>query len=143
MTTTHHLREVFMNKAQGDNCEAFAVFYYASLGYTVSKPLNHSTYYDLIVDVDGVLKKVECKSSRYKANEKSYQVSLATCGGNQSWNKIVKKIDSTKVDEIFILDDDGNYYIFPSKEVHNKKSVCVNNQHKNFIGCKQKLITKS
>jgi len=129
-----------MNKAQGDNCEAFAVFYYASLGYTVSKPLNHSSYYDLIVDIDGVLKKVECKSSRYKDNQISYQVSLVTSGGNQSWNKIAKRIDSTKVDEIFILDGDGNYYIFPSKDLHNRKSVNVNNKHKYFIECKEQII---
>jgi len=129
-----------MNKAQGDNCEAFAVFYYASLGYTVSKPLNHSSYYDLIVDIDGVLKKVECKSSRYKDNEVSYQVCLVTSGGNQSWNKIAKRIDSAKVDEIFILDGDGNYYIFPSKDLHNRKAVNVNNKHKYFIGCKENII---
>lgn len=139
MSTTHHLREVPMKKAQGDNCEAFAVFYYASLGHTVSKPLNHSTYYDLIVDVDGVLKKVECKSSTYKANKKSYQVSLCTSGGNQSWNKVVKKIDSTKVDEIFILDGDGYYYIFDSKDLHNKRKVHVNSSLKTCIGNQKKL----
>ena len=132
-----------MNKAQGDNCEAFAVFYYASLGHTVSKPLNHSTYYDLIVDVDGVLKKVECKSSTHKQkNCKSYTVSLRTTGGNQSWNKVVKKIDSSKVDEIFILDGDGYYYIYDSVKLHGKTAVNVNNSLDTCMGCKEKIIPK-
>ena len=131
-----------MNKEQGDICEAFAIFYYTSLGCIVSKPLTHSPYYDLIVDTDGVLKKVECKSSRYKANEKSYLVELSTKGGNSSWNKIVKKIDLKKVDEIFILDGDGYYYIYDSKKLHGRKSVSVNSSLDTCMGCKEKIIPK-
>lgn len=142
MSTTHHLREVPMNKEQGDTCESFATFYYTSLGCIVSKPLTHSPYYDLIVDTDGVLKKVECKSSRFKDNPKSYTVALGTTGGNQSWNKVVKKIDAKKVDEIFILDGDGNYYIYNSKDLDGRRSVNVNNTLKSFMGNQKKITSK-
>ena len=131
-----------MNKEQGDICEAFAIFYYTSLGYLVSKPLNHSSYYDLIIDIDGILKKVECKSSRHKPNEKSYLVELATKGGNQSWSKVIKKIDSTKVDEIFILDGDGYYYVYNSKELDGRRTVNVNNTLRNCMGHQSKITSK-
>ena len=131
-----------MNKEQGDTCEAFAIFYYTSLGCIVSKPLTQSPYYDLIVDTDGVLKKVECKSSRFKNNPKSYTVALGTTGGNQSWNKVVKKIDAKKVDEIFILDGDGNYYIYNSKDLDGRRTVNVNNTLKSFMGNQQKVTSK-
>lgn len=131
-----------MNKEQGDICEAFATFYYMSLGYIVSKPLTQSPYYDIIVDMDGTLKRVECKSSRCKDNPKSYIVTLGTSGGNQSWNKLVKTIDSRKVDEIFILDGDGNYYIYDSKDLHGRRTVNVNNTLKNFMGNQQKITLK-
>jgi hypothetical protein len=129
-----------MNKEQGDTCESFATFYYTSLGCIVSKPLTHSPYYDLIVDTDGVLKKVECKSSRFKDNPKSYTVALGTTGGNQSWNKVVKKIDAKKVDEIFILDGDGNYYIYNSKDLHNKRKTHVNSSLKTCIGNQKQIV---
>lgn len=131
-----------MNKEQGDTCESFATFYYTSLGCIVSKPLTHSPYYDLIVDTDGVLKKVECKSSRHKPNEKSYLVELATKGGNQSWNKVVKKIDAKKVDEIFILDGDGYYYVYDSKDLDGKRTVNVNSTLKTCMGKQEKLVKK-
>lgn len=123
-----------MNKEQGDICESLAIFYYTSLGFIVSKPINHSSYYDLIIDDGKILKKVECKSSRFKANKKSYSVSLVTNGGNQSFNKIVKKIDSSKVDEIFIMDGDGHYYIFNSKVLHNRRKINVNKDIPEYIG---------
>ena len=123
-----------MNKEQGDICESFAIFYYTSLGFIVSKPINHSSYYDLIIDNGTVLKRVECKSSRFKANKKSYSVSLVTSGGNQSFNKLVKRIDSSKVDEIFIMDGDGYYYIFNSTVLHNRRKVNVNKDIPECIG---------
>jgi hypothetical protein len=123
-----------MNKKQGDKSEALAIFYYTSLGYIVSKPLNHSSYYDLIVDNGEQLIRVECKSSRYKENKKSYAVSLRTTGGNQSFNKISKKIDSSKVDKIFILDGDGYYYVFESSKLNNRSTVNVNKQIPECLG---------
>ena len=123
-----------MNKQQGDNCEALAILYYTSLGYIVSKPINHSSYYDLIVDDGKNLKKIECKSSRFKANNVSYRVNLKTCGGNSSWNGVVKKIDCSKVDEIFILDGDGYYYVFEARVLHNKNAIYVNESKPNCVG---------
>ena len=123
-----------MNKQQGDRAEALAILYYTSLGFIVSKPLNHSSYYDLIVDNGDKLIKVECKSSRHKENEKSYTVSLRTNGGNQSFNKVSKKIDSSKVDEIFILDGDGYYYVFESEKLNNRSTVNVNKQIPECLG---------
>lgn len=124
-----------MNKQQGDRCESLAILYYTSLGFIVSKPLNHSSNYDLIADDGNKLIRVECKSSRHKKNKKSYEVLLVTCGGNQSFNGVVKRIDSSKVDEIFISDGDGFYYVFDSQTLHNRKTVCVNKDLPQCKGC--------
>jgi hypothetical protein len=115
-----------VNGVQGDSCETFAAFYYASRGHVVSKPLTRSPYYDLIVDIDGQLFRVECKSSRHKSPSGSYSVSLVTSGGNQSWNKEVKRIDSLRTDIVFAMDADGNYFEFLSEELIGKKCTALN-----------------
>ena len=74
--------------------------------------------------------------------KKSYSVALGTTGGNQSFNKVVKKIDAKKVDEIFILDGDGYYYVYDSKDLDGRRTVNVNNTLKTCMGQQAKLVTK-
>ena len=49
------------NKEKGNTSLGIAIAYYSSNGYTVSIPLNDTQDYDLIVDKDNVLKKVQVK----------------------------------------------------------------------------------
>ncbi len=116
------------SKLQGDSSESAAIFYYTMKGYVVSKPISHSSRYDIIVDDGKSISRVECKSSRCKGNQKSYQVSLVTNGGNQSGNRQVKRICGEKTDIVFIMDGDGNVYEIPASEVSGRKTVNVNNE---------------
>ena len=70
------------NKEKGNTSLGIAIAYYSSNGYTVSIPLNDTQDYDLIVDKDNILKKIQVKSTGCKTKYGNYQVALKSCGRN-------------------------------------------------------------
>lgn len=121
------------NKEQGNIGETIAMCYYGLLGYSVSKPIFEHSHYDLIIDDGNELKRVQVKTSSFKSNKISYEVSLKTSGGNQSWNRIVKKIDSSKVDLIFVYTMDGNIYEIPAININGQGCINLNPNSKYYI----------
>ena len=121
------------SRLQGDVAESIAASYFTINGYVVSKPLNHSPYYDLIVD-NGQLQRVEVKSSSYLAPSGNYQVALRTLGGNQSWTGKVKHIDSQKTDLIFIATSDFNMYLFDADKLNGRNAVTVRPNMQECLG---------
>ena len=111
------------NKEKGNTSLGVAIAYYASNGYTVSIPLNDTQDYDLIVDKDNVLKKVQVKSTACKTKYENYQVALKSCGGTKG--KTYKTLIDTNVDELFILTEDLNMYIVPIEEIYNKTTLNI------------------
>jgi hypothetical protein len=90
----------------------------------VSLPLNDSQEYDIIVDIAGTLNKVQVKTTRRKTRYGVYVANLKSSGGNSSRTRIVG-FDSTKVDLIFILCEDGGQFLLPAVEVTATSSVSL------------------
>lgn len=120
-------------KKQGDSGVGAAIALFTSKGQTVSIPLTDSQDYDLIVEVNGKLSKVQAKTCNYKQSNSSYQVTLATYGGNRSGVGKRKLFNSKKVDLLFILCGNGDQYLIPSKKVRNGKTITVGNLYKEFL----------
>ena len=89
------------NKEKGNAGLGIAIAYYRANGYTVSIPLNDTQDYDLIVDKNNVLKKVQVKATSCKTKYNKYQVALKSCGGTKG--ETYKTIIDTKIDEVFIV----------------------------------------
>ena len=111
------------NKEKGNAGLAMGIAYFGSNGYTVSLPLNDTQDYDLIVDKDNKLKKVQVKSTACKTKYGNYQVALKSCGGTKG--KTYKILIDTNVDELFILTEDLNMYIVPIEEINNKTTLNI------------------
>lgn len=60
-----------------------AIAYFSTNGYIVSIPLNDTQDYDLIVEKDNLLQKVQVKSTGCIGKGGNYQVSLKSCGGTK------------------------------------------------------------
>lgn len=99
-----------------------AILFYTKQGYEVFYPLTEATRVDLIVIKNSVQVRVQCKTSTSKRPSGSYEVGLATGGGNQSWNKKKKTISKDEVDEVFIWCDDDSIWIVPAEDVDGKSS---------------------
>jgi hypothetical protein len=110
---------------QGDAGEASAVSWVLSRGGCVFVPVAHTpSHYDLIVDLDGDVLRVQVKTcSRWDGRR--YSVMLCTRGGNQSWNGLVKKLDPLCCDYAFIHVGDGRRWFIPSAEVGGGTAIVV------------------
>lgn len=112
------------SKKQGDAGLGVAIGYFCAKGVTVSLPLTDSQDYDLIIDEDGLLKKVQVKTTNYKYGGKYWNFNLSVKGGNQSFGTI-KKFDNTKVDYVFVLCGDGTKYLIPSIDIKAKNNLSL------------------
>ncbi len=109
------------NKEKGNTGLGIAIAYYSANGYTVSIPLNDTQDYDLIVDKDNVLKKVQVKATSCKTKYDKYQVALKSCGGTKG--KTYKTVIETNIDELFIVTDTMNIFIIPIEVIKNKSTI--------------------
>jgi hypothetical protein len=97
----------------------------------VSIPLNDTQGYDLVVDIDGKLNKVQVKTGRYSTcNNGKFLIGLKTVGGNSYYsnkdsNYTIKKFDNTKSDLLFIYTVDEKMYLIPTNEINVSSAITV------------------
>ena len=118
------------NKEKGNTSLGIAIAYYSSNGYTVSIPLNDTQDYDLIVDKENVLKKIQVKSTNCKTKYGNYQVALKSCGGTKG--KTYKTIVETNIDELFILTGNMSIFIIPFSSIINKSTLTICNKYEKY-----------
>ncbi len=118
------------SKKQGDVGLGLAVAYFSGLGHTVSIPLTDSQAYDLLVD-DGRIKRVQVKTTTEKNVYGRYQVELRTLGGNQSYHT-QKKFDSSAVDLVFIVTEEGTKYLIPVNRIKARSRMSLGELTKEF-----------
>ena len=109
------------NKEKGNAGLAMGIAYFGSNGYTVSIPLNDTQDYDFIVEKDGNLQTVQCKSTGSITQYGNYQLSVSSCGGTNG--KRYKSVIHTNVDLLFALRGDGVMYVIPVKEIKNTNTI--------------------
>ena len=118
------------NKEKGNTSIGIAIAYYVSKGYTVSIPLNDTQDYDLIVDKDNLIKRVQIKSTGCKTKYGNYQVALKSCGGTKG--RTYKTVIETQIDELFILTKDIEIYIIPKEEIINKSTLNICKKYQQY-----------
>lgn len=114
------------SKKQGDIGLGVAIAFFVKKGYTVSIPLTDSQEYDLIVDVEGKLKRVQVKTVSYKEVSGNYFISLTTKGGWKVRGAIaIKKMTSKDVDLLFIVTSEAKMYLIPVEDLNGRQSVTL------------------
>lgn len=110
------------NTKQGDIGEARAIYEYTRLGYVVSRTLFDSARYDLIIDRDGQLARVQVKTTSYGQRENTFDVALKTTGGNRKVNTIRGRA-SGDYDVLFVLTSDNRCWSIPTETLGDSKMV--------------------
>jgi len=113
-----------------------AIAYFGSNGYTVSLPLNDTQDYDLIVDKDGELKKIQAKATNHKTPQGFYQVGLRSCGGTNGG--VYKTVVDTNIDYLFILCGDQSMFLIPKEFIRNRNSITLRKESSYDISEKNK-----
>lgn len=109
------------NKEKGNSGMGLAIAYFTTNGYIVSIPLNDTQDYDLIVEKNNILKRVQVKSTGCKTKYGNYQVSLKSCGGTKG--RTYKTIIETEVELIFIVTENKKMYLIPKEIIKNKATL--------------------
>lgn len=101
-----------LSKAKGDTALVHAIQYYVTSGYEVCLPIGDKRPYDIIVEADGKLKRVQVKYAGYYTKVAQHKVALRITGGNQS-RYIAKKYSNEDFDELFVYTANGRKFILP------------------------------
>jgi hypothetical protein len=91
-------------------------------GAQIYVPLFHSPDYDLIADLHDRLLRVQVKTSTCHRGNR-WDVTLATRGGNQSWTGLVKYLDPSRCDYVFVLVGDGRRWFIPSEALGGGRGI--------------------
>jgi hypothetical protein len=90
------------SKKQGDAGLGQAIAYFTMRGYDVALPLTDSADWDLIVEIDGALNRVQVKTSSQIKENGTMIFNCDVKGGNQSFSKPSKTIQEQQWDLIFL-----------------------------------------
>ena len=126
------IKTKFLNsKKQGDWGLGRAIAYFTLKEYTVSVPLTESQEYDLIIDNEDGLKKVQVRTSSQITPSGKPKVGLRTLGGNQSFHTI-KKFDASKVDMIFVTTVGFGDYVIPTSEFSSRNCLTIDKRFEKY-----------
>jgi hypothetical protein len=103
-------------REQGDFGELSAMCWLAWQGAHVAVPVGNNRHWDLIAELDDRLLRVQVKTSRFFRFDR-WEVRVSTSGGNQSWNRLVKLLDPSRFDYLFVLVGDGRRWFIPAEHV--------------------------
>ena len=101
-------------REQGDFGEQSAIDWLRWHGYAVYLPLGHSPHCDLIAEDGARLLRVQVKTSTVFLKNR-WDVAVCTRGGNRSWSGIVKHLDPSRIDYLFVVVADGRRWFIPGQ----------------------------
>ena len=93
-------------------------------GAQVFVPLGHSPDVDLVADFGDSLARVQVKTSTVLRADR-WEVTLATRGGNQSWNGISKLFCASRCDFLFVHVGDGRRWFIPAASVDGGSGILL------------------
>ena len=119
-------------RKQGDAGLGQAIAYFTMKGYDIALPLTDSADWDLIVELEDGLKRVQVKTS-HQLREGTEVFDASVKGGNQSF-KTVKGVDKQNWDYIFLHHlETGRQAFIPKEAITSKGQINLSERYKDYI----------
>lgn len=116
---------------QGSIGMSAAIYKLTELGYRVAIPLVDNQEYDLIVDIEGDLAKVEVKSTSVKQSSGSWSVQIKKVRPNKTENTITG-FNNNLVDYLFVYTTEGDCFFIPSEDIDTKCQLSVPGKYEHY-----------
>ncbi len=113
-----------LSKAKGDLAVVNAIHHYTCEGYEVCLPIGDKRSYDLIIERDGDVKRVQVKYAGFYTKIQKHKVALRITGGNQSWSTI-KKYSEKDFDELFVYTANGRKFSIPWADITARNELSI------------------
>jgi len=117
----------FSTKQQGNVGLGKCISWATQMGYTVCIPLNDSQDYDLVVEINSKLCKIQVKTSRFKNKYGNYVVDLRSTSFYTN-----KNFNSEVLDYVFITTENNDCYLIPCLDIVTKTSITVNSDTEKY-----------
>jgi hypothetical protein len=108
-----------------------AIYKLTQIGYNIALPILDNQEYDLIAGYEGLLYKVEVKSSSVKALSGNWTVQIKKVRSNKSVNAITN-FDNSLVDYLFVYTMDGDCYFIPSECIDTKTTITIPGKYSSY-----------
>lgn len=117
--------EVIMNsKRVGGIAVGKAIARFTLTGYGVFIPVNDCEKYDLIVDFDSKLQRVQCKYTNSIASSGAFNVPLRSYVGYKP-KAVMKKYVLNDFDLLYVYCSDNTEYLIPAESVIGHSTITV------------------
>jgi hypothetical protein len=98
--------------------------WFASQGALICFPVGHSPDWDFIAVLEDRPTRVQVKTS-IAFRLKRWDITVCTRGGNQSWNRVIKRFDAERCDYLFAVVGDGRRWCIPSEAIKGRTHVLL------------------
>ncbi|MDP3941140.1 MAG: group I intron-associated PD-(D/E)XK endonuclease [bacterium] len=122
------------SKRKGSLAVGEAVAYFVRNGTTVLIPVSDCDKYDLAIDQQGSIKRVQCKYSNDRERSGAFIVDLRTFGGYREKTYHTKYLKDD-FDLLFIYCTDGTKYLIPAEKIVGKSQMAVGAKSWNDYKC--------
>lgn len=114
-----------MNKHQrGTVSELLAAKYFVENGFRVAKPITDFNEYDLVVDFDDVLERVQVKTIYWDNSKERYLISCVTSHIRGNSRRTNKKYTKQSFDSLCAVEKNtGAIYLIPIDIVAGRRSI--------------------
>ncbi len=116
--------DVWTPRRQGDAGELSAIEWLGNHGAAVFSPITSAPDYDVVADFGEQALRVQVKTSTCWRNHR-WEVTLATRGGNRSWSGVVKLLDASRCDYLFVHVGDGRRWFIPATEIGGGSGILI------------------
>lgn len=104
--------------------EVSALHWLVDHGYDVYLPFGHSPDVDLMADRDGIITRVQVKTTGQDTGAR-FPVAICTRGGNQSWSGMTKRFSPDRCDRLFVHVANGRRWFIPSTAVEASTGIVL------------------
>lgn len=118
------------NKNIGNTALGIAISYFTSQDYCVSIPLNDTQDYDLIVDMNNKLNKIQVRGTTQKSKLGHPLVHINSIGGRTG--TMYKTITDTDIDYLFAVTCDLEQFLIPISDIKSKYALSLGPSNKKY-----------
>ncbi len=122
------------SKRKGSLAMGEAIAYFIAKGITVLLPITDCDKYDLVIDENNFLKKVQCKYSSAQEKSGAYTIDLRTFGGYRE-KTYHTKYNIGDFDYLFAYCSNGEKYLIPAGRIINNHKIALGKQSWNEYKC--------
>ena len=122
------------SKRKGTIAVGEAISHFITNGITVLIPISDCDKYDLAVDQNGIIKRVQCKYSSDQEPSGAFSVDLRTFGGYREKTYHTKYLKED-FDLLFVFCSDGHRYLIPVDKIIGNSQIALGVKSWNEYKC--------